>query len=362
MKKMICFLMIAAFVSSCEQPEVGYISENIHSLQDTITVPRGVFISSPPPAVEGSTYPMEWNITGITDKDGKLTTELQDEHEILIWKQPFDPNTDTSMELAMKKLELSKTPSILMNPVSGEFVFTPASKLVVNDDFNINVSAKNVRGERQLDKFTHIKMGPFKPVEYPTATRCMTHFVNQTTGATTIALDYRLENEFDIKIPNILNGTDKYLSIKKVSDEPKLGIQVKMIIADSKGGVVNPSKVIFLPNGATYYQNFHDNSIGTVVDAEGTTFGLPAPPFPQYGRTYTGINSYLMYYITTNDTYSFDKAAFEAEKGVKPDSFYAPFKDANGNIVVRGYIRWAIKINDTGTYELKMRHPYTIKK
>ena len=83
MKKTIYFLMIAAFVSSCEQPEVGYISDSIHSLQDTITVPRGVFMSIMPPAIEGSTYPMEWKITGITDKDGKPTTELQDEQEIL---------------------------------------------------------------------------------------------------------------------------------------------------------------------------------------------------------------------------------------------------------------------------------------
>jgi hypothetical protein len=362
MKKTLFFLMIVAFVSSCEQPEVGYMSDNIHSLQDTITVPRGVFMSTAPPAVEGSTYPMEWRITSITDKNGKINTELQDEHEILIWKKPFDPATDTTLELAMKKLELAKRPSILMNPVSGEFMFTQASKKVVSNDFIVNVSAKNVRGERQLDKFSYIKMGPFQPIEFPAATRCITQFVNQTTGAVTIALDYRIENGFDSKIPNVMNGTDKYLSIKKVSEDPKLGIQVKMIVADSEGSVVSPSKIIYFPNGATYYQNFHDNSIGTVVDAEGTTFGLPAPPFPQYGRTYKGNDAYLMYYLTTNDTYDFDRAAYEAVSGVKPDSFYAPFKDANGKIVVRGYIRWGIKINDSGTYEIKMKHPYTKKK
>jgi hypothetical protein len=365
MKKIIYFLMITAFVSSCVQPEVGYISDSIHSLQDTITVPRGVFKTSPAPAVEGSTYPMEWKISGITDKDGKLTNELQEEREILIWKSPFDPRTDTSLELAMKKLELSKRPAIIMNPVSGEFVFTQATRLAVNSDFDVNVSAKNVRGERQLNKFTHIKLTPFVPVEFPNTTRCITQFVNQTTGATTIALDYRLENQFDPKIPNILNGTDKIFSIKKVNDEPKLGIKVKMIVTDSKSSVVSPAKVIFFVNGGELLPNFHDNTITPEVSADGTTFGLPAPPFPQYSRKYTNpldANRFLMYYLTTNDTYTFDRAAFEAEKGVKPDSFYAPFKDVNGNIVIRGYVRWAIKINDTGTYELTMRHPYTIKK
>lgn len=365
MKKIICFLMIVAFVSSCEQPEVGYISDNIHSLQDTITVPRGVFMSIMPPAIEGSTYPMEWKITGITDKDGKLTTELQNEHEILTWKESFDPTTDTSLELAMKKLEMTKQPPMLMNPVSGQFVFTQATAKVVNSDFDISVSAKNVRGERQLNKFAHIKMGPFKAVEFPNATRVQTQFVNQTTGALTTALDYQILNNFDAKIPNVLNGTDKYFSIKKVSDEPKLGIKVKMITADSKNTPISPSKVIFFVNNGAVLANFHDNTITPEVSADGTTFGLPAPPFPQYSRTYRNpddLNRFLMYYLTTNDAYTFDRAAYEAEKGVKPDSFYAPFRNANGDIVIRGYIRWAIKINDTGTYELIMRNPYSIKK
>ncbi|MFV8346309.1 DUF5007 domain-containing protein [Flavobacterium sp. ZB4P13] len=362
MKKIICFFILAVFGLSCERPEVGYLSDDIHSLQDSMFVPRGIFMHSSIPAVEGSTYPLEWKITSITDKDGKPTTELQEEHEILLWKSPFDPRTDTTLELAMKKLELKKKPAILMNPVSGQFTFTQATKNVVNDHFIVNVSAKNVRGERQLEKFTNIKMTPFKAVEFPTTTRCITQFINQTTGATTIALDYRIENEFDTKVPNVMNGTDKYFSIKKVINEPALGIKVKMITTDSKNNAISPSKVIFFVNGGAVLANFHDNTITPEVSADGTTFGLPAPPFPQYSRTYTGTNAYLMYYLTTNDAYSFDRAAYEAEKGVKPDSFYAPFKDANGNIVVRGYIRWGIKINDTGTYELTMRHPYTIKK
>ena len=357
--------MIAAFLSSCEPPAVGYISDNIHSQQDLIIVPRGVFKSTATPAVEGSTYPIEWKISGITDKDGKLTTELQDLKEILIWKKSFDPTTDTTLELALKKLELSKQPSIIMNPVSGEFIFTQATKLVVNDDFDIDVSAKNTKGERIIKKFTHIKLTPFVPVEFPSDTRVQTQFVNQTTGALSPALNYIVTNNFDPKIPSVLDGTNKYITIKKVNIEPKLGVKAKMIILDGKGNAVSPAKIIFFVNNGAPLANFHDNTIVPEVSADGTTFGLPAPPFPQYSRTYRNpddTNRFLMYYLTTNDTYTFDRAAYEVENGVKPDSFYAPFKDANGNIIVRGYVRWAIKINDTGTYELTMKHPYTIKK
>lgn len=353
MKKILFFLTIATLVSSCEQPEVGYISDNIHSQQDTISVTRGIFLSTATPAVEGSTYPIEWRITSITDKDGKLTNELQEEREILTWLKPFDPNTDTTMELALKKLELTKKPAILMNPVSGEFVFTKASKVVVGDNFNVNVSAKNVRGERLLNKFTHIKLTPFVPVEIVNSMAVQLQCRNSNGNWDNVS-DYNVANNFDPKVKSILDGTNPYMTIVKVSNEPKLSIKVKQIITDSNNQALDPSKVIANPERL---QNFHDNTIGVVSDAEGATFGLPAPPFPQYGRrNATGAGMYWMYYISTNDSFTVDKAAYEAAKGVKN---WAPYTDADGHVRNRAYIRWAFKIDDTGTWEVRMKIPYT---
>ena len=359
MKKIIYLFGITLLVLSCEQPEVGYISDNIHSLQDTITVPRGVFYSSTPPAVEGSTYPMEWSITGVTDKDGKPTTELQDLHEILTWTAPFDPKTDTTLELAMKKLKLSPQPSIIMNPVSGEFVFTQASKNVVNDDFIINVNAKNVRGERQLDKFTWVKMTPFVPIEFKTEMRSRLQ-LGKGGGVWDTGYTYSVMNESDPKVAGVLDGTDPYITIVKISDEPKLAVKVKMIIADSHGAALDPNKVVFNYSGSEPLQNYHDNTIGVVLDAESTAFGLPAPPFPQYARNYQGNDAYLMYYLTTADAFTVDKAAFEADNGVKDWTNY--IDPATGQIRNRAYIRWGVKINDSGTWEIKMKIPYTTKK
>lgn len=352
MKKIINFLIIMALVSSCVQPEVGYMSDNIHALQDTIFVPRGVFLTTPPPAIEGSTYPLHWEITDITDAGGNLTNELLDTHEILTWKEAFNPNTDTTLELAEAKLELTEHPSILLNDVSGQFAFTQASKFVDNDIFHVNMKASNVRGERQLDNFTVIKMQPFLPVEFPVEMRSRLNLVKAAGGLSALQT-VSIKNGFDDNVPSVLDGTHSHITITKISDEPSLGVKVKMIIADSYGTTLDPSKVLFYPSGASYLQNFHDNSVETVTDSEGTIFSLPAPPFPQYSRNGWGD---LMYYITSRDAFTVDTEAWEAENGTKD---WTPFMNSDNEIVNQAYIRWGIKINDSGTWEIKMRIPYT---
>lgn len=359
MKKIIYLIFFLAAVTSCVPPEVGYISDNIHALEDTIFVPRGSFMTSAAPAAEGSTYPLKWEITSITDETGKETNLFFEEHEILIWKSAFNPKTDTTLALAEGKLELAKKPSILINEVSGEIAFTQATKHIKNtgnEVFKVNVKVSNVRGERQLNDFVIIKLEKFKPVEFPTEMRSRLQ-LGKGKGAYDIGYTSVIMNDFDPGVRGVLDGTHPYITVLKKSEEPKLGIKVKMVIADHYGTPLHPDKVIFYPSGASYLQNYHENSTETSVDETGTFFSLPAPPFPQYASTYSGTSSYLMYYLTTDDAFSVDKEAFEADNGKKDWSKY--IDPATGQIRCRAYIRWGIKINDSGTWEIKMKIPYT---
>ncbi len=356
MKKILVTLLIAIAFSSCTPPAVGYIDDNIHALEDTIFVPRGVFKLAAAPAVEGSTYPLEWEITGVTDAQGNPTSALFDEHELTTWTSAFNPNTDTTLELAQKKIVQTMEPSILISSVSGEIAFTQATKFVENDIFKVNIKVKNVKGERQLDDFVVIKLLPFEPVEFPVEMRTGLQ-LGKGGGVFDIAHLSVITNGDDDRVPSVLDGTHPYITILKTSDEPSVGINVKMIIADSYGTPLNPEKVVYYPIGSTYYQNFHDNSVETTTTTDGTIFSLPAPPFPQFGRTYEGDNSYLMYYLSTSDSFSVDKEAYETDNGPKDWSEY--IDPSTGEIRNRAYIRWGIKINDSGTWEIKMKIPYT---
>ncbi len=357
MKNLIYILLLATAVVACQAPEIGYLSDNIHALEDTVFVPRGVFKTSAAPAIEGSTYPMHWEITEVLDADGNPTNALFDEKEILVWKEPFNPETDVTLELVEEKLELAKKPTLLINPISGELGFTQASKYVQNPDiFHINVNASNVKGSRQLDDFVVVKLDPFQPVEFPTEMRARLQ-LGKDNGGYDIGYTSVVKNNFDDNVPSVLDGTHPYITVLKVNDEPSLGIKVKMIIADSYGNPLDPEKVVFYPSGASYLQNYHDNSVETVTTDISTDFSLPAPPFPQFARNYSGSSSYLMYYLTTNDAFEVDKEKYEQDNGAKDWSIYTD--PDTGEVRCRAYIRWGIKINDSGTWEIKMKIPYT---
>jgi len=382
MKKIFGFIIATTLVASCTPPEVGYISDNIHAQASTMVVPRGVYTLGALPIVDGSTYPLKWEITSITDKDGNVTNELQEKRDMLIWKKTFDPRTDTTWELAMQKVTLSQQPAILIDENSGQFSFTQNTVKVSGDDFDVSLSAKNVKGERLLKNFMHIKLSAFKPVEFPVASRVdiqfgkannVWEFDTSTVPATTMThpADYfLLANAYDDQ-KTILDGTNNRMTILKKDVEPKLSIKVKMIILDGDGTPIDPSKLVFFPNSGypgspgVNLPNFHDNTIGVVVEPDGTTFGLPAPPFPQYSVRYTNPtdpNRFLMYYLSANDAVTFDKAAYEAANPVPAggwEAFWTPYTDPATNVIrTRLYIRWGIVINDTGTWELKMKIPY----
>jgi Domain of unknown function (DUF5007) len=349
--------MMLLVIVSCTPPDVGFLSSDIHSLQDTLFVPRGVFRISATPSVEGSTFPMHWQLAGVTNADGKSTNELLEEHEILTWKEAYNHDTDTTLAQAQAKLELTKRPSMLINDATGQLVFTQASRQIQNDVFKVSVVASNLRGKRQMNDFVTVKLEKFKAVEFPVEMRSRLRIVKNTGGVDAL-YTATIQNDFDEGVPSVLDGTHPYITVVKVSDEPTLAVKVNMTIADSYGEPLNPAKIVFFPSGSTYLQNYHDNSTETVVGPTSTTFNLPAPPFPQFARTYTGESAYLMYYLSTTNALIVDKAAYEADNGPKDWSAYTDPR--TGEINNNAYVRWGIKINDTGTWNIKMKIPYSI--
>ncbi|MFV0505381.1 MAG: DUF5007 domain-containing protein [Bacteroidales bacterium] len=356
MKNILFIILLFSCLVACQQPEVGYLSKNIHALEDTIFVSRGVFMTSAAPSAESSTYPLTWSITEILDKNGKPTDELSAKHDIQIWTESFNPDTDTTLELAKSKLKMSAEPSIKINSISGELAFTQASKFVENEIFMVNANVSNVKGQLQIDSFVVVKFLPFRAVEFPAEMRSRINLI-KNDGSKKALYTSTITNDNDDGVPSVLDGTHPYFSVLKTNEEPKLGIKARMTITDSHNIPIPSKDILFYPSGSSYMQNFHDNSTETEQDANSYTFSLPAPPFPQFGRNYTGNSSYLMYYLSSQSAFTLDKAAYEKDYGPQDWSNYKT--NSNGDIICEAYIRWAIKIRDNGFWDLKMKIPYS---
>jgi hypothetical protein len=342
-------LMVLFFTLGCERPEIGFLSDNIQTPESVIKPPKGIFSTAALPIIDGSTYPLKYEIVEIRDGNGEVTSELTDKHKITIWTAGYNPKTDTTMELVNKKLKQSEEPSILLNERSGQLAFTPASFFLNNNDYVLDMKVSNVKGEHIFKDFAHISFNPFVPLEFPVNSRFMVQLAKAATPNTFVNFKEQQiapESEFS---KQVLNGTHPFLKISKTSNDGAPGVKVILKIQDQNGNALakKMNEYGFFPSGATNLSSFHDNSVETLETDEATIFNLPAPPFPQWG-TYTGTSMYLMYYIIPPSAVDVDWAGL----GQKQSDW--------GNY--RGYVRFGIKINEPGTWEIVYKAQGLIRK
>ncbi|MGV8829356.1 MAG: DUF5007 domain-containing protein [Breznakibacter sp.] len=337
---------------SCERPDIGFLSDNIQTPEDVIRPPKGLFSTSTLPIIDGSTYPLTYEILEVRDGNGNVTNELFEKHNIRVWTKAFDPATDRNLtmeQLVAAKLKNSEEPTLLLNSRSGQFAFTPASFFLKNSDYVIDMKISNVRGSKEFKDFAKVSFKPFVPIEFPATTRFACQLAKpESPNSFQFIVDHQIGPDSD-NARKVLDGTNPYLTIRKVSDQGAPGINVVMKIVDKNGKELcrKHDEISLWPSGASYLSSYHDNSIGTEDNDEGSIFHLPAPPFPQWG-TYSGNSLYLMYYQIPKNAVDVDW------NGIGQD----PSKWAN----YRGYIRFGIKINEPGTWEVIHKAPYFIRK
>lgn len=348
-KNITLFAAVLLMFQGCERPEIGFLSDNIQTPESVIKPPKGVFSTAALPIIDGSTYPLKYEIIEIRDGNGQVTTELTDKHKITIWTSAYNPKTDVTMDLVNAKLKQSEEPSLLLNERSGQLAFTPASLYLKNNDYVIDMKVSNIRGERIFKDFAKISFKPFLPLEFPTTSRFMVQLAKVATpNSFANFVEQQIPNDSELS-KQILNGTHPFIKISKISSEASPGVRVIMKIMDKNGKPLSKKlgEVGFYPSGSTNLSSFHDNSVQTDETDDASIFNLPAPPFPQWG-SYTGASQYLMYYIIPPTAVNVDWA----ELGLNSALY--------GNY--RGYIRFGIKINEPGTWQIEYKAQGLIRK
>ena len=101
--KYVSCLYIAAMLSSmttfigCEEIPDGYISDKIIYVQNPFVVQKGIEITTAPPNINGTSYPLKFRLLEAEGPDGQMTTILTDPIATRVWEKPYDFKTDKTI-------------------------------------------------------------------------------------------------------------------------------------------------------------------------------------------------------------------------------------------------------------------------
>lgn len=362
MKKILSMtFLLGAMLTGCNVPQEGFLSyDGIQMREDTVEVIRGLFQLSAIPQVDGSTRPISFEITRIKNLETDETIDLGN-YEINMWTKAFDARTDTTMDLVNEKLVKRSVSPIEINSVSGQMAFNGATQYITEGEkFGVDVFISNRTGETLLENFCLFKLIG-KPFETITDFGDMLNGIPATGDKDRVGLQ-KSGTYTSAEKEQILANTHPNRRLTKVGGGDVM--QLIMVVRDAEGKPFKGEDIIFWPSGASYLNNYHDNSLAmngstekVILTDTSCIFTFPTVPYPAFGREYnSGTNLYLAYYCIRWDACKFSPA------GQKLLDDYLLQNPGTSFVTYSPRFRNGYKINETGTWLMEMVHPYVLKK
>ena len=359
MKKLNVFIVsiLMLQLSSCYDvsEEIGFLSDHI-SLKgaDTIPIPLGGKGSTDVAWLDGSTQPVEFTIENVRDVDGNRSNQFFEKLLYQSWLQPYNYETDTTMELIRAKLGEFEWESVMLNPVNGQILYTETTSNLRSpgDIFHLDVKVKNYWGEKIYKDYAILKLtSETQPFKFFRSTVAIL-LVNDAGDVTFTLYDYIAEDDLD-RHQKIYDRTgEELIDIYKKSDEPSTGIKVIIQYFDSKGNLFDP-KDYETYSGTT--QSYLDHAVNRENTEEGVSIEFPTTPWPAD----QGLLSYLK--GATLDFGTLDTASLHQDvyiNGTYPYLYEWPEDEWGAS---KWYIRLRSKIvfYESGTWVISCRFPYT---
>ncbi|MGL5682956.1 MAG: hypothetical protein ACRDDZ_07865 [Marinifilaceae bacterium] len=354
--------ILGAGMMCCSVPQEGFFShEGIKMREDTVEVIRGLFQMSAIPEVDGSTRPIIFDIAAFRDlKTGQ--EEAINTYEINTWTEAFHPDQDSTMDLVSKKLLKKQVAPFEVNPYSGQIIFNGATQRLPKTYYSLDVRATNVNDSKVFRDFCKFKLIS-KSFETATDFGDMINGIPATGEKDRVGLQPSSASTYStVEKEQVLNNTNPKRRLTKIEDGDML--KVIMVVRDAEGKPFKGDDIIFWPSGASYLNNYHDNSIAesgafdkVIKNDTACIFNFPTVPWPSFGRQYAdGTNLYLAYYCVRWESCTFSPAgqelldAHNAKPGAQQFVTFSPrFRN--------GY-----KINETGTWLMEITHPFILRK
>jgi hypothetical protein len=359
MKKIYSILLTLFLLCSCvEKIPIGFMSDNIRMREDTLKVVKGLYMVSAIPMIDGSTRPLKFEIQDIKNLNtGEPALDFLKKYSIKLWSTPFNPDTDTTMEIVNTKLYLGEILPIEINPVSGQLAFNAGTNFFKgNNIYGMDVKVSNASSSKVFEKFGIVTLID-RPWE---VANNFGEYLHGTKDAETeIGIEVRNPLPADEKEAVNKNTHPRY-SIRKITDGDD--VKIKFTFLDANDNPFPGAAIAKWSKGANYLNCWFDNSIDTKYLDDGVEINFPTVPFPAFGRSNTAEGGRasvgLSYYTLHPDYYELN----EAGKAVIAAAVAANPVEKGGCTAYNLRVKITYQINQPGSWEVKVKFAYASKK
>ncbi|MCA5006748.1 DUF5007 domain-containing protein [Sphingobacterium bovistauri] len=152
-------LVVILCSTSCKEVEVGYLSENIRYGSNPVVVDKGVFKIVTGIIPDNSTPPFKISILDVRNKQTGVREEaFFKESEITVWKERYDPKTDTTLALIDAKREKQMTLPFQIIEKSGQLMFTQATDNIPTGEYLLDIVVENSKGRKEYKSITTLQV------------------------------------------------------------------------------------------------------------------------------------------------------------------------------------------------------------
>lgn len=366
---LLCAAALIAITSCFKEPQhQGYLGEGIR-LQgsDTMLVAIGTKVASSTAWLDNSTKPCHFKIENVRDKDGNRVEGFFQEFPTRLWAAPYDYLTDKTMEQVMSKLTDVSLAPLMINEINGQLRTMESTAQIgvkPGDIYNVDVSVTNSRGKVYLEDYAVLKFeagsGAESAVDFELIDMVNGICITAADGTNTFPYYDQINASapnFSVRQKNIYddNGKEKNMAIRKLSDEPSVGIKVFIKIYDKNGKLFDPSEYASYSTTTSYI----DYAVNRVNDPQnGMSLEFPYTPWP-VGLTYSYIRGTV---YTTFDNMDFEQ--LKADNKAKKIPYNAEWPADNYAGSPGWYVRFRSNVTfyQPGTYEFVVKVPYTVSK
>lgn len=296
----ICLILIVSLTlfSSCDRIETGYLSDHIRYTSNPLFVKQGQFLLSTAIIPDNSTPPLKVTLLDIRDKaTGKRAESFFKEYNIYKWKSPYNPVTDTTLELINAKRELVSELPLQILPTSGQILLTEGTVNIPEGEYTLDIQVENVRSTKKYTDICTIVLQPLIAYEYNNAPYALASYADREEFV-------RFPYDADWINPAAGQSVSATLSIHHVADTPN---QVVLKMMDKNGELFPSEAIARRPSGSDYLKTLSTFAYRTILTDTGIVHDYATVPFPHsyWDAQSNGINCYYRIhspYIASIDT------------------------------------------------------------